>query len=117
MSKHFVRSLFLGAVVACVSACGGAETEAGEPEAVLGDAEQRVCQVGTYQYACRDWGAGGYSDPACTGGTYRWKFWSCKQYKAGTQWYRQECGAEQYDCGSSATTRPSSPVTACQQNC
>ncbi|TQF10635.1 hypothetical protein FJV41_38365 [Myxococcus llanfairpwllgwyngyllgogerychwyrndrobwllllantysiliogogogochensis] len=117
MSKHFVRSLFLGAVVACVSACGGAETEPRESEVVVDDVEQRACAMGTFQNNCRDWGAGGYSDPACTGGTYRWKFWACKQYQAGTQKYRQECGTEQYVCGSSATSRPSSSVSACVQNC
>ncbi|MCP3057727.1 hypothetical protein LXT21_02935 [Myxococcus sp. K38C18041901] len=121
MSKHFVRSLFLGAVVAGMSACGGGVEP--ELEGDLDSVEQRVCQAGTEQNACQQWGQGGYSDPDCGTTRFRWKYWDCKQYKytppsGGTvQWYEWNCSAEKYMCGSSATVRPVPNPTLCTRNC
>ncbi|MCE9666334.1 hypothetical protein LY474_00795 [Myxococcus stipitatus] len=117
MSKQFVRALFLGAVVASASACGGAESETQGSEDTVGAVEQRACAVGTYQYDCREWGTAGLPSPSCGAGSYQWKFWTCKQFQAGSQWYHEQCGAEQYVCGSSATTRPVSSVQVCKQFC
>ncbi|NRD60710.1 hypothetical protein HRD49_03005 [Corallococcus exiguus] len=120
MSRHVVRSLCLGSVMALASACGGAMDEAG-PEEVLGSAEQAVCPQGTAVAGCLDFGSGGFSDASCPGGI-KWSYWDCTQYKAGSgssvQWYRANCGPTQYYiCGGTYTTPPNTNPPACKKTC
>ncbi|GEN10169.1 hypothetical protein SAMN05443572_110235 [Myxococcus fulvus] len=130
MLKQVMRPLFLGALCVGTIACGGTPMDEVAPETEdLGQVEQNACSVGTYQGACRDYGSGGWLDGSCPAATpYKWSFWNCSQYMAGSgpsaQYYRQYCyDLQLYTCHSDIRTPPAGspppvgPPPPCKQNC
>ncbi|MCK8501042.1 hypothetical protein [Myxococcus fulvus] len=130
MLKQVMRPLFLGVLCVGTIACGGTPMDEVSPEAEdLGQVEQNACSVGTFQGSCRDYGSGGWADGSCPAATpYKWSFWNCSQYMAGSgptaQYYRQYCyDLQLYTCHSSINTPPAGspppvgPPPPCKQNC
>ncbi|WP_141330101.1 hypothetical protein [Myxococcus sp. AB025B] len=130
MLKQVMRPLLLGVLCVGAVACGGTPMDEVSPEAEdLGQVEQNACSVGTFQGSCRDYGSGGWVDGSCPAATpYKWSFWNCSQYMAGSgptaQYYRQYCyDLQLYTCHSSINTPPAGspppvgPPPPCKQNC